>query len=152
MPDVSMTLNALRRIARGRAAGDDVVNEILMTAQAVALKDFRSARFQQDRLVKILKRKALGVAKAVLRFGEIFRNKLVRQMTIDTSRDGVMRALCPRVVFVIHDVAVFARPGIGREVAQAFTVVKGEAADSRQSPKQHREEKCPFSQTHEGKL
>jgi hypothetical protein len=46
-------------ILRRRAAGDDVVYEIAVTANAVVLRDDQVLGLDLNRLVKILKREAL---------------------------------------------------------------------------------------------
>ena len=86
-----------------------IVDELLVTADAVLLEDSRIARGDLNGLVKILEREGLGVSPAVVGFGDHLGNKIVGQMAINALGHGMMRRLLPGSVLVVHDVAVGAR-------------------------------------------
>src|SRR5262249_23312034 len=60
----------------------------------------------------------------------------MRQMTLDAGRGVAMAALEPRVVLLVHDVAVHARARIGRQVGEALRVDEGERAHADRNPQQ----------------
>lgn len=94
----------------------DVMNEALMTAQAIILQDTAASLLNADRFNEVLSGEFLTVAPAIFGFGKIFRNERVRQMAIDANGDRVMAAVLPAVVLGLHDVAVDASFGIGTQV------------------------------------
>lgn len=67
---------------------------------------------------------------AVHAFSEIFSREVVRQVAVDAEGFFSMRAVIPRVKLSVHDVAVSAGFGIGRQVREAVSVVESESADS----------------------
>src|SRR5262245_3421131 len=127
----AVAVDALRRLALAVAAAQDVVDEVLVAALAVALEDARVARRDLDRLVEVLEREALRVAIAVVRLRQVLGDRVVGEMAVDAAGRAVVRPLGPRGVLVVHDVAVRAGARVGREVAEALAVAERERADSR---------------------
>src|SRR5687768_15677544 len=93
MPDPAMTVHAAHRVGGDRAARDDLVYEIAMAFQTILLKDARVPRLDADRLLEVVERKSLRMPEAVVGFGDVFRDRVVRQMTLDACRCLVMAAL-----------------------------------------------------------
>ena len=103
-------------------------NERLMAPDAVVLHDSQTAGLDLDRLVKILKRKALAVPQAMLDLDQILAYKIVRHVAIVARRRRVVRALSPAVVLIAHDMAIHARSRVVRQVAQPLGIVEREHA------------------------
>lgn len=66
-------------------------------------------RFDHNGFVKVLKGETFGMVITIFGLGEILRKKLMRQMAVYAFRKGMVRALLPRRILIIHDVAVGAR-------------------------------------------
>jgi hypothetical protein len=71
------------------------MDKFAMAAETAFLEDRRVTRLDHDGFVKVLKGKTLGVVITVLSFGNVFGEEIVRQMTIDAFRSGMMRSLLP---------------------------------------------------------
>src|SRR5262245_9672932 len=63
----------------------------------------------------------------------------MRQMTLDAGRGVAMAALEPRVVLLVHDVAVHARARVGRKIREALGIDEGESAHAHRDPQQTNE-------------
>ena len=116
-------------IRRAVNADNKVVRQILMTSKAVVLKNSRIRLLDHYRLVEVLQREALGVMPAVVRFGDVLADKVVRKMTIDTNGYCMVARFLPRVVLRLHDMAINADLGIIAHIGQAFRVQEGIRAD-----------------------
>src|SRR5262249_35947979 len=128
-----VTVHAADRIPGGRAAANDIVHERLVAAQTTLLQDPRVARRDHDGLVEVHEGEALRMVVAVRGFRQVLRDKSMGQVTVDASRDRVMRAAAPRGVLLVHDVAVLARARIGREVAETLSVLECVRSEPRES-------------------
>ncbi len=56
--------------------------------------------------MKIIKRKVVGMPKAIRGFGHIFSQKVIRRMAIVTSRHVFMRGFLPTVILFIHNMTI----------------------------------------------
>jgi hypothetical protein len=133
-------MHALHSVGVGLGTLHYLMNEISMTTQAVVLKDFGIVRLNANRLMKILKRKTLGVVIAVRRFGNIFSDQIMRKVAIDAYGGGMVRTFLPRSVLLIHDMAIGTRFGIGGEIGEAIRIGKREDANSGQKAKNRGQE------------
>src|SRR5262245_12806472 len=80
-------------VLRGRAPADDVVDEVLVAAQARRLEDRGIPRLDLDRLVEVLEGEALRVVVPVARLRQVLGHERVREVAVDALRDGMVRAL-----------------------------------------------------------
>jgi hypothetical protein len=119
------------------------VHKIGVAAQAIILKKSPIGFFDHDRLVKILKGESFGVIIAVLGFGDVFGDEILRQMAIHTGCHCVMTGFLPRVILWFHDVAVCARGRVGAEVGQTFGVVERKKTHSSHGTYNHGNEDPP---------
>jgi len=103
-----VTMYTTDGILHRRTARDDVVHEVTVAAQTVFLRDDQVLGLDQDGLVEVLQREALGMPESMICFGEILREKRVRQVAVDTRRASMVRPLRPGIVLLVHDVAVLA--------------------------------------------
>src|SRR5262249_7117219 len=102
--DVAMAVDARRRV-RGRCApAHDVVNEILVAAEAVLLEDRGIAPLDQDRLVEVLKGEAFRMVVPVVRLRDVLAQEVVWKVAVHATCDRMMRGLRPRSILVVHDV------------------------------------------------
>ncbi len=139
MADTTVAMNALKVFGADRsAAGHQFVDEVSVAAQAGLLENARFARLDPDGLFEIHEGEALRVPEAVLRLGEILRHEVVGQMAFHAGGRLMVSPLLPRVILIVHDVAVGAGPRVLGEVAQAFTVIEGVKAQARRHPHQNR--------------
>ncbi len=102
------------------------MNQIAMALQAIVLENPAVAFRDQDRLMKVLQCEALGMAIAVISFGDPFGQALMRQVTAHTRREAVVAGLLPGVELRLHDMAVGASCRIRAEVGEPLGVVEGE--------------------------
>ena len=129
MADLSMTMHAPHSIFMRRTSPDDVVHEIRVIAHAVRLQRRGAAFNHLDRFMEVHEREALRMPVAVVGLGQVFPNEIVRQVAIHTSGHGMMRAMGPGGELVVHHVAVLARAGVGRKVAQSLAVAERERTE-----------------------
>lgn len=122
MPCASVTVDALYGITVGLGTLHDLMNEISVTAEAVFLKNLRIVRLDENRLVKILERKPLGMVVAVGRLGKVLPDQIMGQVTINANSNSMVRAFSPRIVLIVHNVAVDAGFRIGRKVRETFRI------------------------------
>jgi hypothetical protein len=146
MSNAGMTMHAGNAGDIGGTAFNDVMHQIRMTLQTVVLKNARVLRLDHDWLMKVLERESLRMVIAVLGLRDPFINPLMRQMTIDALGVGVVARFRPRIILVVHDVAVDACARILAEIRKPARVgerykphANGGAEDKRE------ERKKPFS-------
>jgi hypothetical protein len=144
MSDVRVAMHALHRVGVGLGALHYLMNEISMTTQTVILKDFGIVRLNANRLVKILKRKTLGMVIAVRSFGNIFSDQIVRKVAIDAHGGGMVRTFLPRGELVIHDMAIGARLRIGGKIGKAVCIGKRKDANAGQKAKKRGQKENRF--------
>src|SRR5690242_2198942 len=89
-----------------RRGPDHRVDERLVAAYAVDPHDPAVARGDLDGLVEVLQRERHRVAEAVVGLGHVLGEAPVRQVALHAGRGVAVTALEPRVVLLVHDVAV----------------------------------------------
>ncbi len=67
---------------------------------------------------------------SVVGFRDPFADEVVREVAIIADRDVLMTALHPRIMVVLHHVAVDAGLRIVAQVTRTFAVTEGEGADT----------------------
>lgn len=105
-----------------------------MTAETILLQRPRVTGRDHDRIVEIHEGEPLAMPVSVFGFCQIFRDEFMRQMAIHAAGNGMMRAMHPRCVLIVHDVAVLAGTRICGEVAESLPVVESISADTNQHP------------------
>ena len=115
-------MHAGDRILVSRAACHYLVNEFTVTTKAGILQYLRIVRFYHDGLMKVLERKAFGVVIAIDRLCDELFEWRMGQVTIGAGCHDMVAGLHPRIVLVVHDVAVRTGLGIGREVGKPLGV------------------------------
>ncbi len=105
-----------------------VTDQAFVALQTVFLQNPGILFFYHDRLGKVLERESLGVEITVFCFRDVFRDELVRKMTINTSCNGVMRTLLPGIKLWLHNVTILAGRWIFTKIRKSFRVLKGEAS------------------------
>ena len=99
---------------------------VFMAIHTVVLQDPTVLFLDHDRFMKILRRERLGVVVAVFGLGDIFADKIVREVAIDAGGGGMVAGLLPRIILRRHDVAVHAGFGVGAEIRESFGIFKRE--------------------------
>ena len=131
MPHATVAVDTLQRVlSHGAAARYEFMHKIAVTTDAGVLEDAGIARLDLDGLVKVHKREALRVPKAVVGLGDVFRDESVRQMAVRASGGLMVSSLLPRIVFIVHDVAVCTGTRILGKVAKPFTIIEGVEAQA----------------------
>src|SRR5262245_442479 len=77
--------------------------------------------------------------RAVLGFGPVLANEIVRHMAVVAYRHSMMRGFLPTVVLFAHDVAVHARLRIVGQIRQALGFYEREPARAHENADEHRE-------------
>jgi len=126
-----MTVHAIQLVPDRAGARVHSRDEAFVTANAVTLYDSTIARGDLDRLLEVLEGERHRVPEAVVRLRDPLGQAVRGQMTLDTGGGVPVPALQPRVVLLVHDVAVHTRPRIGRQVRKAPGVHEREAAETR---------------------
>src|SRR5205814_8442186 len=85
-----VTVDAVRRLAAGRAVTQDVVDKVFVAVETVALKDFLTYGPKTDRLREVLEGEALGVPETVLGLDQILGDRLVGDVAVVAGCHGVM--------------------------------------------------------------
>ena len=71
------------------------MDHIVMALHAVTLQDPSVLFLDHDRFLKFLRREGQGVMVAIFSLGNIFADKIMREVTIDTGGGGMMTGLLP---------------------------------------------------------
>ncbi len=141
MPARAMALSAPRFAVPEAPAIGYLRDEIPVAAQAIFLKIAQVSGRDPDGFRKVLQRKSFGVIPSVFHFRKIFRREMVRQMAVVTSGSLPVACLHPRVVVILHDVAVGTGFGIVKQIRVAFGVKKGIDPQAGQNSKGNGEKK-----------
>src|SRR5262245_36669133 len=136
VPGPGVTVQAIQRSPPVPTGLHDCVDQGFVTPQAIRADEVTVLRRDLDRLLEVLQRKGGRVAKAVLGLRHPLHDARVRQMTLDAGRGVAMATLEPRVVLLVHDVAIHARARIRRKIGEALRVDEGERADADRNPQQ----------------
>jgi hypothetical protein len=104
------------------ASSNDVVNEVTVAVQACFLQNVRIMRLDENGFVKILEREAFGVVITVDSLGHELLDQRMRKVAIRAGGNDVMTRFHPRIVLVVHHMAVRACLRIGREIGKTFGV------------------------------
>src|SRR5687767_6193956 len=110
-----------------------------MALNAIGLKNVGVALDDANGLVEVLQRERLAVSIPVVRLGDVLFQKRMRQMAVDAGGGLVMPGLGPRVVLIVHDVAVGAGLRGSGEITGPFGVVKRERSSAREASAQRHE-------------
>lgn len=80
---------------------------------------------------------------AIIGLGNVFPNKVVRQMAVYAQRRLVMAGFLPGIELGPHDVAIGANPGLCTDVRESLGIMEGINADSDEYPnKNSRQYSC----------
>ena len=136
-----VTMRTFQAFMVGSGSHYHLMDEILMTMNAISLQDVGVLLVNADRFMKVLQGEALGMPEAILGLGEILADELVRQMAIDAGGSSMMTRLLPSIVLFTHDVAVDASFGVAAEVRKSLAVVDGVGTRSKTETQQDPNEK-----------
>jgi hypothetical protein len=85
-----------------------------------------------------MQRERLAVPPSVIGLGDVLLQERVRQVAVDALGSLVMTGLSPRVVLIVHDVAVGAGCRVNLKIAQPLAVMKRVSPQPDDSTKKHR--------------
>src|SRR5262245_50132748 len=106
VPGAGVTVQAIQRSPPVPAGLDDRVDQGFVTSQAIRADQITVVRCDLDRLLEVLQRERSRVTKPVLGLRHPLHDAGMRQMTLDAGRGVAMAALEPRVILLVHDVAI----------------------------------------------
>jgi len=110
------------------------VRQLAVAANTVFLQNFDVARGDLDRLMKIHERKTFRMPVSIVRLGNQFREIAFRHVALDASTCIVMAALGPRIVIIIHHMAVRACLRIVAKVRKPLSIRERVQPQSRHRP------------------
>lgn len=108
------------------AVRGDVADHDRVATDAVVLQLLQVRRANSDRLMEFLQRESLRVVPAVFGLHEVLVGKCRGDVAVIAACDTMMTGFHPRIVLVIHNVAVLASGGIVAEIGETFGEMKGE--------------------------
>lgn len=106
------------------------MHEIRMASQAGVLSHPAVSRLDPNRLVEVFQRKGQRVEKTIVGLRDPLAHEMVGQVAIIADGDVPMAGILPRIVVVLHDVAIGARQRIVAQVTRTLTVAEREHADA----------------------
>lgn len=115
------------------------MNRALVTFNAGVLRDTSVARFDANGLVKVVEREGKRMKEPVVGFRDPFANGVMGKVAIDANRGRVMTRVLPRIIIILHYVAVHARNGVAAHVARAVPVAESEKPESARKAQRSRE-------------
>ncbi len=124
MPYVSVTGKAIGYFAF--RVFKHTTDDFLMTPFAVAQRDFTIERPYLDRLVENARSEGRAVVPAIDSFDSIFSDDVLWRVTAVTGGRCFVAGMVPGVELLSHNVAVFTRLGVVREIGNTFSVEKCE--------------------------
>lgn len=110
------------------------MDEVFMAVDTSLLSNLAIPRLDLDWIVIVAKCKSERMEEAVIRFGDVFADKVVWQMTVVADSHVMMTAMLPRVVMLLHHMAVRTALRIVAQVAGPFAVAESEGSDSGKQP------------------
>ena len=129
MAGIAVAVDAQEHLASGFGR-QHLMHEVRMAVQARVLRHAPVPRFDLDRFMEILQREGERMKEAVVCLGDPFAERMVREVAIITRGYMFMTARLPRVIVVVHDVAVGAGGRVIRQIRQPATVAEREHADA----------------------
>lgn len=126
------------------------MNRALVTFDAGALCHATVARLDADGLVKVVEGEGEGMEKPVVRLRDPFADGMMGKVAIDADRGCVMTRVLPRVVIVLHDVAVHARSGVAAQITGTVSVTESEETKSARQTQRSREDEIHAARDGEG--
>jgi hypothetical protein len=135
-------MTALNRIRIRYIPSEKLIYQVFMTRYAVTLQNTAVLLLYHDRFMKILECKTHGVVVSVFGFGNVFRDEIVREMTVDTGGHGMVAGFLPGIILRCHDVAVHAGRRIGTEIGEAFGIPKGKCPGADQGAEENGQHRC----------
>lgn len=136
-----MTADAIRRFFCAPVTSD-FRYEAGVTAKAVLLHDRAAGLFHLNGFVEVLKREAFAVAIAVLGFGVVFAEEVLRSVAVIAGGDCMMRAFEPAIVLLVHYVAVDAGIGVVGKIGQPLCEIEGVTAHAGENTRQQAKQKA----------
>lgn len=125
----------------------DRVDEILMTPQAVGLKDLGVVGGDADRFGVVVERERLAVVPTVDALGDHLVDEAVGgHVAVVAGRKRMVNVLLPGVIVRLHDMAVDTCRWIFREVTEALSEVEDEEPQTREHAGERGEDESDFSQ------
>lgn len=109
-----------------------------MATQAGILRHPPVAWLDLDRLGKVARREGKGMEKTIVGLGDPFTDRMGGKMAVITRGDMLVTGVLPRIVMILHDVAIRTCSGIIGHVGCTLSVTEGERTHSGQDAKQQR--------------
>lgn len=151
--ELELRMLRLQHLGPSRRDEDRVVDEALVTANAVVLEQPGVPLRDLNRLVEVPHRECPRMIPPVDGLGQVFADEIRRRMALIANGDVVVSRLLPRVIDIVHDVAVHARSRIVRHVGEAAGVAEGEEPEAEhQSREDGEDERWGCGAADQGKL
>ena len=99
-------MHATRRLISGRVVAKDIVDQIVMTMNAVFFQNPQTDWSKPDRFREILQRETFRVPEAILGLDPILWDHRVRDMAVAARCHGVVTGVLPAVILLPHDMTV----------------------------------------------
>lgn len=144
-------MQADQRLSVWSRAFDHRMDQFTMASTAVVLYDRSVTSSDFNGLFEILECERHGVFESSIRLDWPF-GQTLGQVAVHARCCMTVAAFHPRVIVFIHDVAVHAGLGIGREVGQSLRVQKGISADASRDAQSTDEQKEWRRIPHSGRL
>lgn len=132
-----MTSDARRLIGRRVRQRHDRLDDFLMAMEAGLLRHAAVASLDSDRVGKFSSGEGKRMPEAVIRFGHVLADEIMRRMTIVAGGDGAMARFDPSIEMILHDMVVRAGGGVVRQVGGSFGVNKREPSDAQRDPERN---------------
>lgn len=136
MARVTVAVDAHQHVAAGLGR-KHWVHQIGVAVETGILRDPSIARLDLDRLVEIFQRECQRMKKTIVRLGDPFADRVVRQMAVIADGHVAVAGILPRVVVTLHHVAVSTGRWIVAEVAPALPVAERESSGAPEGAKHH---------------
>lgn len=134
MPGVAVAMDTSRQLTV-RFCHTHLMHDIGMAIDAGILRYSAVARLDLNRFVEVFKGERQRMEETIVGLRNPLAQKIVGQVTVVTDRHMPMARVLPRVVMIVHHVAIGARLGIIAQVACALAVTKREYPDATQNAK-----------------
>src|SRR3954469_4584208 len=136
MSDVAMAPDAGEPVVFGGSAGVNIVSEAGVAPPAGIFRDGAAAGLHGNGLMEIAGGKSIGMPEAMVGFGPVFSDHVVRGVAVVAGRHGAMAGFDPRIVVVLHDMAVRAGLRVVGEIRTTTRIDKGVTPDAGGEPEQ----------------
>lgn len=133
MSHAAVAHDAINRVFLASVRRRNCADQCFVALQTIIQNNIFTHLAHLNRLWKILKSEGAGVREAVLGFGGIFANQIMRGVAAIARGNRLVARVRPALVLIPHNMAVHTCQGVIRKIRPAFGKIKRICANPQQN-------------------